>query len=471
MQTLSLYDKQITVQARPRRIDPAEMQIDAQTLRDLEVFDAEGGAPSLFNLINSTRTLGGEAVLRGRMRTPFCKADRIRAVQDTLQFIIDNRPVFNDIPGEGVVHSVERYMHSGGPPVTTAKPIEGMFEATFARFGDVAQYERIQTGVSRASTLIHSLRRMAFDDRLASPAGELAPIFEEMRTLLARGAFKSFPAEGMVLPYWKVLSIDRELRLGERLNVERLIKLAFDVDALVSMADAVTMYRFVIPQVEEGDLRIDADDVYHPFLPAPVPNPLHINQEHRLLFLTGPNMAGKTTYLRAAATAIYLAHIGMGVNAKSFRFTPCESLFSAISLTDNVREGISFFRAEALRIKAIAMALADGRRVIAVLDEPFMGTNVKDAVDVSREVLTRFAGREQSIFLVSSHLIELGDSLGATRSVACNHFEADESPARLQFDYVLRPGISSQRLGVRVLREEGVFDVLGEEARNGNTPH
>jgi DNA mismatch repair ATPase MutS len=171
-------------------------------------------------------------------------------------------------------------------------------------------------------------------------------------------------------------------------------------------------------------------------------------------------MAGKTTYLRACGIACYLAHLGMGVPARSYRFSPCDSLFSAIALVDSIRDGISFFRAEALRMKAIASALAEGRHVFAVLDEPFMGTNVKDALDASRAVLSRLAVLPGNVFLVSSHLIELGEALQHSSSVTCFRFEANDQGGRLQFDYHLRPGISSQRLGMRVLEEEGVFALL-----------
>jgi DNA mismatch repair ATPase MutS len=121
---------------------------------------------------------------------------------------------------------------------------------------------------------------------------------------------------------------------------------------------------------------------------------------------------------------------------------------------------VSFFRAEALRVKAVAQSVADGRRVIAIIDEPFKGTNVKDALDASRAILERFAAAENSIFLVSSHLIELGGDMLATGRTDLRHFEAGESGGRLHFDYVLRPGISDQRLGFRVLQEEGIFDLL-----------
>jgi DNA mismatch repair ATPase MutS len=180
-------------------------------------------------------------------------------------------------------------------------------------------------------------------------------------------------------------------------------------------------------------------------------------------------MAGKTTYLRASGIALYLAHLGMGVPARSFRFSPCQRLFSSITVHDNVRSGVSFFRAEALRTKSIAQAVNAGYRVVALLDEPFMGTNVKDALDASRAILERFASKQGSVFLVSSHLIELGDHMVATGQVDCRHFEALEHEGRLRFDYLLLPGVSTQRLGMRVLREEGIFALLdGNEPGAGN---
>jgi DNA mismatch repair ATPase MutS len=191
-----------------------------------------------------------------------------------------------------------------------------------------------------------------------------------------------------------------------------------------------------------------------------VANPLELNQDRRVLFLTGPNMAGKTTYLRAVATALYFAHLGMGVPAHRFHFVPVQSLLTSISVSDNLNDGVSFFRAEALRVKAVAQAIANGHRVIAIMDEPFKGTNIKDAFDASLAILQRFAMSEDCLFMVSSHLIELSERLSADLHVDYQYFEAEEQEDQLRFDYVLRPGVSSQRLGMRVLREEGVFDLL-----------
>ena len=155
--------------------------------------------------------------------------------------------------------------------------------------------------------------------------------------------------------------------------------------------------------------------------------------------------------------------------AREFHFVPVQRLFSSFSLNDDLRNGVSYFRAEALRAKAIAQAIADGYSVVALLDEPFKGTNVKDALDASLAILKRFATKADCLFVFSSHLIELSEALKVTEQIRCGYFEAEEGAGRLRFDYLLRSGISKQRLGMRVLQEEGVFELLDRPVRK--TPY
>lgn len=466
MKLLSIPDSPtVTGKRTVRRRDPDEMQMDRQTFNDLEIFDTEAAAaPSLFDLLNRTRTIGGGKALRTRMRKPWCTREKIRAVQQSLQHVLEHRPAYDHLPSEAMVSSVEQYLHCGLSLVTTRNPVELFLESVEIKLGDYKTYWQIMAGVERTARLLRALRRLTSRPELTTVPGQLGPWLEEARSLLDRPAFATLPREGAgKLPSWRVMRLDRVLRLDERAAIERLLRLVYDIDALISMADSVRLFNWVIPEVHDGPTEMMGQDVYHPFVPNAVPNPLRVDQQQRLFFLTGPNMAGKTTYLRACGTAAYLAHLGMGVPARTFRFSPCESLFTSISLADNVREGVSFFQAEALRMKTIAQAVAEGRRVIAFLDEPFMGTNVKDALDASRAVLTRLAHKKDSVFLVSSHLIELGDPLAATGRVDCCRFDASERAGRLEFDYILRPGISAQRLGVRVLHEQGVFDLLDRQ--------
>jgi DNA mismatch repair protein MutS len=438
--------------------------LDEHTVRDLEIFRSEAGDPCLFDFCNHTRTEGGAKVLRRRMERPSSSATTLRAAQDAISFIIAHRQAFTMLPPAYTTGRVQRYAREVLPTVRRESPLAFSF-AAFALWSDDSHYIAILNGVLFTCGLVQALRRFVGQAEMALPGGELAPVVVEMRALLARPRLARVPDQGAGGWAWKVLRLDQIFRLHEKVSISRLLQLTYETDALVAMADVTRKHGFVLPHIEEGSLRVQVDGLVHPYLQNAVANPVELDQERRVLFLTGPNMAGKTTYLRAFATALYLAHLGMGVPARRFRFVPAQRLFSSISLNDNLHSGISYFRAEALRIKAIAEAIVEGCRVVALLDEPFKGTNVRDAFDASLEILERFAHKEDCLFMFSSHLIELSERLRDTGQIDCRYFEAEEGEGTLRFDYLLRPGVSSQRLGMRVLREEGIFELLDEHPK------
>jgi hypothetical protein len=395
------------------------------------------------------------------MKRPWSRPDKIRAVQESLTFILAHRAPFDRLPTDSTTQAVDKYLHGSLPLVASRNAVEFWAGALELRFGDFRPYSLIVRGVHGTWTMIRALRRLAAATDLSEAAGEVEGPLAEVSELIARPAFQVIgEREPWGLRWWRIVELDRLFRRTERDAVERLLQLVFELDALVSMADVVERKGLVLPEVVDGPLFVSAEGLAHPFLDAAVANPVQLDQERRMLFLTGPNMAGKTTYLRTCAIALYLAHLGMGVPAGSFRFSPCQRLFSSITIHDDVRGGVSYFRAEALRVKAIAQAVSEGHRVVALMDEPFKGTNVKDAFDVSRAILELLADKEDNLFLVSSHLLELGEQMSGIGQLDYRHFEAREHEGRLRFEYLLRPGISTQRLGMRVIREEGIFSLL-----------
>lgn len=443
--------------------------LDAHTREDLEIFESKTGAACLFQFCDLTRSEGGARALRRRMERPSSNAARIRATQECLSFILAQRRAFDKLASVAyTTRRVENYAHDVLPVVMHENLLEFSFGAFALRINHDRDYSRIVLGVQFTCALIRALRRLVGQAELASPVGELTALFEEMRALLARPGLTRVPDRE--IGGWgvlRILRIDQLFRLREKAAINRLLQLIYETDALVALADVTRKHGFVLPRIEEGPLRVHAEGLVHPLVRNAVANPVELDQERRMLFLTGPNMAGKTTYLRAFATALYLAHLGMGVPARSFRFVPAERLFSSISLNDDLHGGISYFRAEALRVRAIAQAVAQGYRVVALMDEPFKGTNVKDALDASLAILERLATRDGCLFMFSSHLIELSEELSAVGQIDCRYFEAEEGEGRLRFEYMLRRGVSRQRLGMRVLREEGIFELLdGDRKRD-----
>lgn len=438
----------------------ATLTIDAATLSDLEVFQAADGEPSLFEFCNHTRYDGGARVLKQRMKTPSADAEVIQGIQRSVQFINDHREVFKKMPSAYAANRVDHYTHEVLPVVLKQHWLEFGIESLSLWLNHDRHYSAIMLGVQVTCRYIRLLREFVGLSELDEAGGEVSLYIHEIRELLNQPNVLAVPdSEESILP-WRIIRLDQIFRVFEKSTLARLQELLHEIDALVSLADVSRQHHFVLPEILQDEVRIEAEGLGHPFVVSVVTNPVSLNQRKRLLFLTGPNMAGKTTYLRAVATALYMAHLGMGVPAQQFRFTPVDCLFSCMSLTDDLRGGVSYFRAEALRVKAIATAVAEGKKVVALMDEPFKGTNVKDALDASSVVLPMFAGRKGCLFMFSSHLIELAEQFAQAEFIDCRYFEADVTDGKLAFDYQLREGVSEQRLGMRVLEEEGVFDLL-----------
>ncbi len=443
------------------------LEIDEQTSADLEIFESSGGQ-SLFEFCNLTQTKGGERILRQRMEKPWAQAARIQATQQALGFIIERREQFRCLPTRFAAGGVESYLQAALPFASKNNRIEFTVEALSIWFNEESHYHSIAKGVVLTCKLIQTLTHFVNQIKCVLSAGELKSYLVDMQSLLAQPNLEKMGEEidGFgVMKGLKIISRDHVFRMVERGTLFKLLELAYQIDALVAMAESTHVHQFVFPSIESGALAVHAEDLVHPYLPNAIPNPVALNPASRGLFLTGPNMAGKTTYLRAFALALYFAHLGMGVPATRFRFVPVEKLISSISVSDDFHKGISYFRAEAIRVKTIASAIAGGASVVAIMDEPFKGTNVKDTLEASLAILMRFSKRANFLFMFSSHQIELAFQLS---SVGCSidqrHFSAVESEKRLRFDYLLRPGVSSQRIGMRVLSEEGVFDVLDEHS-------
>ena len=394
------------------------------------------------------------------MQNPFAEAEKIRQTQQAIAFIQDNRSVFRKIPFY-ITSRAERYQRDPLMFVTQKNRLQFLLSSLKLKFFDAYHYRRIHRGAQYTCLFIRTLRDFLKEQEIATPKGELKVLVEELNQLLTETDLKKVPEKELRGGnFWKVLRLDQSFRIFDKEHVLRLLQLCYEIDAIISMADVTKKLNYVIPEILEGETEIRAEELTYPQITGTVANNISLDQKNRLLFLTGPNMAGKTTFLRAVATALYLSHLGMGVPASSFAFTPVDRLFSSITVSDNVHTGTSYFLAEVLRIKAVAKAIADRFRVIAIMDEPFKGTNVKNALEASLAVMTRCESKPNCLFLFSSHLIELDEEFNSFTCIKKCYFEARESEAKLEFDYVLHPGVSSQRLGMRVLSDEGVLNLL-----------
>ena len=440
------------------------LTIDENTEKDLEIFAAESYGRSLYELCNRTVTQGGAQLLRHRMENPFSDSASILGAQEAVTFITRHRKIFRSL-GFWITGRVERYHGDPLMLVTHRNAFGFLLGAVSMKLFDNHHYFRIMRGVTYACMLVQSVRKFLASIDAHSLSGELAAICEEIEAILYDEDIQMVPeTEPKGAMFWVVLRLDQIFRIYRKEKIQQLLRLIYEIDALVSMADATVGLNYRIPEILEGPVRVDGEGLVHPQVDNPVPNDFRLDQTGRLLFLTGPNMAGKTTFLRAIATSLYFGHLGMGVPAVRFAFTPVDQLFTSFSINDNVHTGTSYFFAEVLRIKSVAAAIAEGKRVVAILDEPFKGTNVLDAIEASYAVMKRLEEKSDCLFLISSHLIELDERFCNSGNITRCYFEAEEDRGRLRFDYRIHSGVSSQRLGMRVLAEAGVFALLDQRS-------
>jgi DNA mismatch repair ATPase MutS len=187
-----------------------------------------------------------------------------------------------------------------------------------------------------------------------------------------------------------------------------------------------------------------------------------MNEDNSFIFLTGANMAGKSTFIKAVGLAVYLAHLGMAVPAQKMELSLFYGMLSNIHVVDNIMKGESYFFNEVQRIKNTIIKINDGRKWLVLIDELFKGTNVQDAMRCSSEVIKGLLKIKNSLFILSTHLYEIGHELKENEKITFRYFETGVSDDQLSFSYQLKEGISNDRLGYLILKREGVVDMIAK---------
>lgn len=443
------------------------MVIDRQTLADLEIFAGKAGGRSVFDRLDRTRTAGGRQLLRQRFAHPAASSTLLERFQAELRFGLREPAVLRKIPDGSQISDFEAYRDSNHA-ISFSSGLRAAWSGAWMALRDPGRYAQIRNGLTATAALLRTARAIVDALRTVDPPSGIAGIADDLGALLdlPRMRIVSGNADADA-PWHRLIGLDRLVRADLRDELSAVLSNIYALDCIASLALATAELGYSIPRFTRGDHPlVHIKDVVHPLVERPVANDFDL-ERGRCLFVTGPNMAGKTTYITACAVAVYLAHVGMGVPASAMELTPFDALFSSLVVTGNVSQGVSFFLAEIRRVKAAAQLIARGTRVFAVLDEMFKGTNVKDAVDATHAVVTGMGGYYNGLFLVSSHLSELAADLEASGTARLVCFEAHVDTDGPRFGYQLKEGASAQRLGMLLLEREAVLDLLAGRTKQG----
>jgi hypothetical protein len=233
----------------------------------------------------------------------------------------------------------------------------------------------------------------------------------------------------------------------------------YELEALNSLANfAYLNPHYEFPQLIAEPDRIAARGLGHPLLKpeSKVCNDFDLDHDHRIVILTGSNMAGKSTFLRTIGVNLVLAYAGAPVNAERLQ-TSLFRIFTCIKVSDSVQDGLSYFYAEVKRLQALLAAAEtdDTLPVLFLIDEIFRGTNSRERLIGSRSYIRRLA-HGSSVGLVATHdleLIKLGDEI---EGVVNQHFREEVRDGRMVFDYRLRSGPCPTTNALTIMRLEGL---------------
>jgi hypothetical protein len=240
--------------------------------------------------------------------------------------------------------------------------------------------------------------------------------------------------------------------------VRRWLATVGEFEALLSLSGyAYEHPADVFPEFAQASPCFEAEGLAHPLLPesTAVRNDAWFGDGLRVLIISGPNMAGKSTFVRAVGINAVLAQCGAPVRARRLRLSPL-AVGASICVLDSLQGGISRFYAEIRRLKQIVDMTQGPLAVLFLLDEFLQGTNSHDR-RLGAEAMVRSLVDRGAIGLVTTHDLALAEIAAVLGPRAANaHFEDRLEDGKLLFDYRLRPGIVRTSNALDLMRSIGL---------------
>ena len=434
------------------------MDIDNITYEDLSLYSHEEEF-SIFHRLDFTRTTGGKDLLLEYFNRPFSKLEPIYATQRILTLMLERLDQWPASISNGTIMVMERFYETAIDAIPQAENLPAALSYKLFHGPD---YSMVRYSVGHFADFVRGMNQLvSLLDVPGCPL--LGDLLQRARRLLDQDVLLSLAKTepGAKLNAIQVIHYGHYVRERFKTTMQSLIEIHSRLDAWYSMAMATRRYRLSFPVfMDQEDPFLDVKSLYHLLLPEPVAYDVRLDTENNFLFLTGANMAGKSTFIRSVGVVVFLAHLGMGVPAQSMRLSLFDGILSNINVVDNISKGESFFFNEVQRIRNTLEKIGNKRKWLVLIDELFKGTNVEDAMKCSTTVIKGLIKIRKSLFILSTHLYEIGEELKVYPNILFRYFETSVKDDQLEFSYQLKEGISNDRIGYLILRREKVVEML-----------
>lgn len=446
---------------------------DKQTTDDLNIL-GKFKAHSIFSIFNKTVTTGGERLLEEMFKTPLTEAEAINQRSAIFSYFQQKELAFPLKKAQ--VRAAETYLDMVAAPSVLFSAAGILRKKLMKAAIRDEQYTQWQEGLQAMISVLQSccsflkqlsdypnqdqlqpLRRLLNDPRLSSllKSEQAGP----NHNFSPQNGRQSGTAD---LPLMQSARYHHLLLQVFRKEVEQLFVVISQWDVSIAVSTVARERGYCYAQaLPKEEYCFNALALRHPALEKAVANPLVFNIHQNLLFLTGANMAGKSTFMKAFGIAVYMAHMGFPVAAGKLTFSIRDGLYTSINVPDNLNMGYSHFYAEVLRVKQVAQTVADGADIVVIFDELFKGTNVKDAYDATLSVTEAFAAYRSCFFIISTHIIEVGEALQReTGTIRFSFLPTIMDGHTPRYTYHLEEGITNDRQGMMIIQNEGIPAML-----------
>jgi DNA mismatch repair ATPase MutS len=435
-------------------------EIDKQTIADLELFDNNRTEKSLFSYFNYTKSVGGKELLEKIYSSPTTDQDVLEERIEAVRFFSEARnPVRID---REMLDFIEFYL--------TRPSYTGPFRNLNAIFSTVKNfvtpnndYYVLTKGTRDVIAFINDLYFYALYQEDEKREPESVKKIKRQIIEIVEGSFLKRAIDlkdRKTLKPYEYASVSFIFRKREARKLREALNLIYGIDVLTSLASALKKHHFSLPSFTGNPNTVTARGIFHPFLMNPVENDIEFGNGKKLCFITGPNMAGKSTFLKSLGVCIYLSHIGFPLPARQFQTSVFQGLSTTINLPDNLSKGYSHFYNEVLRVRYVAEQIKRNGNMFVVFDELFRGTNIKDAFEASLSVIKEFSRLSKSTFAVSTHIVEIADEIRDLTSVFFRFFEANIIDDTPRYNYVAKEGVTDERIGLYILEKERVLEII-----------
>ncbi len=342
---------------------------------------------------------------------------------------------------------------------------------------DLEIAERKRTGINTLKVGYNRVHGYYIETSRAA-SGEIPPEYVRRQTLKNAERYitpelkafeeKALTAQARALKLEKSLYEALVANLAEETHALRIAaNAAAELDVLATFAERALALQLHRPLLDDQP-GFEINQGWHPVVRANssepfIPNDLNMADERRMLIITGPNMGGKSTYMRQSALIVLLAYTGSFVPAQTARIGPVDRIFTRIGAADDLTGGRSTFMVEMTETANILHhATAES---LVLLDEIGRGTSTYDGLALAWATAHYLARRSRAFTLFATHYFELtalAEELDATHNV---HLAAREHQGSIVFLHSVEPGPASQSYGIQVARLAGVPDLVLHEAR------